>query len=222
QKWIDQSQSLNLFLPQPDLKAMSLMYRKAWHVGLKTTYYLRSLGASQIEKSSVTASRFAKPSDETSEAPVLVGAAAPAELATASTPVPAAPVAVVTEPMAQQPILQQPVATPVAPAQVAMAAPAAPAPAPVAPAPVAQAPAAPVQSAPAVPVQEAMSMSPTIPPIITASSPLAAAEAAEAARTATVVDDSVDADFADEQFSAEQLACSIEAMRNGGECEVCQ
>ena len=53
QKWIDQSQSLNLFLPEPDIKAMSHMYRRAWRVGLKTTYYLRTLGASSIEKSSV-------------------------------------------------------------------------------------------------------------------------------------------------------------------------
>ena len=49
QKWIDQSQSLNLFLPAPDLKAMSHMYRAAWRAGLKTTYYLRKLGASAIE-----------------------------------------------------------------------------------------------------------------------------------------------------------------------------
>ncbi|HWI21899.1 MAG TPA: ribonucleoside-diphosphate reductase subunit alpha [Baekduia sp.] len=53
QKWIDQSQSLNLFLVTPDLKAMSHMYRHAWRAGLKTTYYLRTLGASSIEKSSV-------------------------------------------------------------------------------------------------------------------------------------------------------------------------
>jgi ribonucleoside-diphosphate reductase alpha chain len=53
QKWIDQSQSLNLFLPVPDMKAMSHMYRRAWRAGLKTTYYLRTLGASSIEKSSV-------------------------------------------------------------------------------------------------------------------------------------------------------------------------
>jgi ribonucleoside-diphosphate reductase alpha chain len=37
QKWIDQSQSLNLFLPNPDMKAMSHTYRHAWHAGLKTT-----------------------------------------------------------------------------------------------------------------------------------------------------------------------------------------
>jgi ribonucleoside-diphosphate reductase alpha chain len=55
QKWIDQSQSLNLFLPEPDMKAMSHMYRHAWHAGLKTTYYLRTLGASSIEKATVSA-----------------------------------------------------------------------------------------------------------------------------------------------------------------------
>ena len=55
QKWIDQSQSLNLFLDEPDLKTLSHMYRQAWHAGLKTTYYLRTLGASTIEKSTVDA-----------------------------------------------------------------------------------------------------------------------------------------------------------------------
>jgi ribonucleoside-diphosphate reductase alpha chain len=59
QKWIDQSQSLNLFLPSPDMKAMSHMYRHAWHAGLKTTYYLRTLGASAIEKSTVSAESVA-------------------------------------------------------------------------------------------------------------------------------------------------------------------
>jgi ribonucleoside-diphosphate reductase alpha chain len=55
QKWIDQSQSLNLFLAAPDMKAMSHMYRAAWRAGLKTTYYLRTLGASAIEKATVSA-----------------------------------------------------------------------------------------------------------------------------------------------------------------------
>lgn len=53
QKWLDQSQSLNLFLGQPDLKSLSHMYRSAWTKGLKTTYYLRTLGASNIEKATV-------------------------------------------------------------------------------------------------------------------------------------------------------------------------
>jgi ribonucleoside-diphosphate reductase alpha chain len=53
QKWIDQAQSVNLFLGSPDLKALSHMYRLAWRKGLKTTYYLRTLGASNIEKATV-------------------------------------------------------------------------------------------------------------------------------------------------------------------------
>ena len=54
QKWIDQSQSVNLWLKSPDLKVLSHMYRSAWHGGLKTTYYLRSLGASGIEKATIS------------------------------------------------------------------------------------------------------------------------------------------------------------------------
>ncbi|HET6508054.1 MAG TPA: ribonucleoside-diphosphate reductase subunit alpha [Baekduia sp.] len=72
QKWIDQSQSLNLFLAAPDMKAMSHMYRRAWHVGLKTTYYLRTLGASTIEKSTVAA-----PARAVAPEPAAVAAAAP-------------------------------------------------------------------------------------------------------------------------------------------------
>ena len=53
QKWIDQSQSVNLFLAEPDLKSLSHMYRAAWSKGLKTTYYLRTLGASNIEKATI-------------------------------------------------------------------------------------------------------------------------------------------------------------------------
>jgi ribonucleoside-diphosphate reductase alpha chain len=57
QKWIDQSQSVNLFLGSADLKTLSHMYRAAWHSGLKTTYYLRTLGASNIEKATVSLKR---------------------------------------------------------------------------------------------------------------------------------------------------------------------
>ena len=49
QKWIDQAQSVNLFIGEPDMRVVSKMYRRAWHTGLKTTYYLRTLGASSIE-----------------------------------------------------------------------------------------------------------------------------------------------------------------------------
>jgi ribonucleoside-diphosphate reductase alpha chain len=118
QKWIDQAQSVNLWLRTPDLKSLSHMYRHAWHAGLKTTYYLRTLGASNIEKATVAAKKE-----------VRIGAGTSAS---------------------------EPVAASVAPAVAA---------------------------------------------------PAAAAEAAGAKRT----------------YTAEQkLACSIEAMRNGGECEACQ
>jgi len=53
QKWLDQSQSVNLFIAVPDIKTLSHMYRRAWTTGLKTTYYLRSQGASGIEKSTI-------------------------------------------------------------------------------------------------------------------------------------------------------------------------
>lgn len=53
QKWIDMGQSLNLYLADPSGKKMHEMYFLAWKNGLKSTYYLRSLSATQIEKSSV-------------------------------------------------------------------------------------------------------------------------------------------------------------------------
>lgn len=57
QKWIDQGQSLNLYVASPNGKAIDAMYRMAWKVGLKTTYYLRSLAATQVEKSTVDVNR---------------------------------------------------------------------------------------------------------------------------------------------------------------------
>lgn len=51
QKWIDMGQSLNLYLSEPSGKKMHEMYFLAWKGGLKTTYYLRTLAATQIEKS---------------------------------------------------------------------------------------------------------------------------------------------------------------------------
>jgi len=53
-KWIDQSQSLNIFFNGTSGKELSDLYLYAWEAGLKTTYYLRSLGASQVEKSTVS------------------------------------------------------------------------------------------------------------------------------------------------------------------------
>lgn len=51
QKWIDQGQSLNLYMAEPSGKRLDNLYKLAWVRGLKTTYYLRSLGATHMEKS---------------------------------------------------------------------------------------------------------------------------------------------------------------------------
>lgn len=54
QKWVDQSQSVNIYMAKPSGKKLDELYRRAWLRGLKTTYYLRSLGASNAEKSTIT------------------------------------------------------------------------------------------------------------------------------------------------------------------------
>ena len=54
QKWIDQSQSLNLYVSEPNGKKLDVMYKMAWFRGLKTTYYLRSRSATTSEKSTIT------------------------------------------------------------------------------------------------------------------------------------------------------------------------
>ena len=56
QKWIDQAQSLNLYMAEASGKKLDALYKLAWVRGLKTTYYLRSLGATQMEKSTQTSS----------------------------------------------------------------------------------------------------------------------------------------------------------------------
>jgi ribonucleoside-diphosphate reductase alpha chain len=52
QKWIDQAQSLNLYMAEPSGKKLDNLYKLAWVRGLKTTYYLRSMGATHVEKTS--------------------------------------------------------------------------------------------------------------------------------------------------------------------------
>ncbi len=57
-KWIDQSQSHNVFMKGTSGKLMEQIYMHAWKLGLKTTYYLRTLAASQIEKSTLDAAKY--------------------------------------------------------------------------------------------------------------------------------------------------------------------
>ena len=58
QKWIDQAQSLNLYIGAPSGKKLDDTYKLAWQRGLKTTYYLRSMGATHAEKSTVKAGQL--------------------------------------------------------------------------------------------------------------------------------------------------------------------
>ncbi|GAA3737318.1 ribonucleoside-diphosphate reductase alpha chain [Spinactinospora alkalitolerans] len=53
QKWIDQAQSLNLYVAAPSGRKLDELYRRAWRKGLKTTYYLRSQSATHVEKSTL-------------------------------------------------------------------------------------------------------------------------------------------------------------------------
>ncbi|SMO58837.1 ribonucleoside-diphosphate reductase subunit alpha [Halorubrum cibi] len=56
--WIDQSQSHNVFFPSTDGSLLDDVYRTAWDLGLKTTYYLRTLGASSIEQSTLDMAEY--------------------------------------------------------------------------------------------------------------------------------------------------------------------
>jgi len=58
--WIDQSQSHNVFFPETDGSLLADIYETAWDLGLKTTYYLRTLGASQFEKSTLDMSEYGR------------------------------------------------------------------------------------------------------------------------------------------------------------------
>ncbi len=85
-KWIDQSQSLNVFFKGTSGRRLAEMYMLAWHMGLKTTYYLRTQAASGVEKSTVDLRKTTAPAMAT---------AAALELAPAAQPVAPEPVAAV-------------------------------------------------------------------------------------------------------------------------------
>jgi ribonucleoside-diphosphate reductase alpha chain len=78
QKWIDQAQSLNLYIGNADVKKLDITYRMAWYSGLKTTYYLRSIAATSTEKSTVQQGKLNAVSSEVNQtSKEELGAAAP-------------------------------------------------------------------------------------------------------------------------------------------------
>ena len=78
QKWIDQAQSLNLYIGNADGKKLDITYRMAWYSGLKTTYYLRSIAATSTEKSTVEQGKLnAVSSDASQNTKQELGAPAP-------------------------------------------------------------------------------------------------------------------------------------------------
>ncbi|HHH42672.1 MAG TPA: ribonucleoside-diphosphate reductase subunit alpha [Gammaproteobacteria bacterium] len=64
QKWIDQGQSLNLYLAEASGPKLDALYKLAWRRGLKTTYYLRTLGATHVEKTAVRDGEQGVPQDD--------------------------------------------------------------------------------------------------------------------------------------------------------------
>lgn len=84
QKWIDQAQSLNLYISGVNGKKLDITYRMAWLCGLKTTYYLRAMGASTVEKSTVDrGTHNAVSANAAPAAPIAPAAPAPAPVAEA-------------------------------------------------------------------------------------------------------------------------------------------
>lgn len=95
QKWIDQAQSLNLYIAGASGKKLDVTYRMAWYRGLKTTYYLRALAATSTEKSTITTGKLnAVSSGGDSSAPVQ----AKAEPAAAPAPAPVPKACAIDEP----------------------------------------------------------------------------------------------------------------------------
>ena len=70
QKWIDQAQSLNLYVAGANGKKLDITYRMAWLRGLKTTYYLRSLAATTTEKSTISDTSLNAVSNEPATVPM--------------------------------------------------------------------------------------------------------------------------------------------------------
>jgi ribonucleoside-diphosphate reductase alpha chain len=112
-KWVDQSQSLNIYFAGTSGRELANIYEYAWSQGLKTTYYLRSLGASQVEKSTVNASEFGSTHKRSQGEQSQAGVPVPSGVATQAPPV--ASVASVSTTSVQTSTVAVPVASTISP-----------------------------------------------------------------------------------------------------------
>jgi ribonucleoside-diphosphate reductase alpha chain len=77
QKWIDQAQSLNIYMAGASGKRLDETYKLAWLRGLKTTYYLRTMAATHVEKSTVATGQLNAVSSNVGDAAAAVAADGP-------------------------------------------------------------------------------------------------------------------------------------------------
>jgi ribonucleoside-diphosphate reductase alpha chain len=110
QKWIDMGQSLNLYMAQPSGKKLDAMYKLAWQAGLKTTYYLRSLGATNAEKSTLDKTRGVNAVAVDAGVPANGGVAAPSEARGATRGKEALPAGLIKESIVKDPAAAAPAA----------------------------------------------------------------------------------------------------------------
>jgi len=75
QKWLDQAQSLNLYMAEPNGSKLDNLYKLAWVKGLKTTYYLRTIGATHVEKSTLSDGKLNAVPQQAKAAPATIAAA---------------------------------------------------------------------------------------------------------------------------------------------------
>lgn len=98
QKWIDQAQSLNLYIAGASGKKLDVTYRMAWYRGLKTTYYLRALAATSTEKSTINTGKLNAVSSGGGDSLSAAPAQAPAAAAPAAGPAPVPKACAIDEP----------------------------------------------------------------------------------------------------------------------------
>ena len=122
-KWLDQSQSLNIFMQGTSGRLLSDIYQLAWQLGLKTTYYLRTMAASQVEKATLGSAYgyTQRRGNGTADSPGTAPAPDPARNGAANGAAPAVSAPAVTTPAVNAAAVSSPAATAAGAAATAVA-----------------------------------------------------------------------------------------------------